>query len=189
MRGVLGALAAVLAVSVSTTALGQDVKVFKAHETPSATDLADILFPPPAAEQKQMRFRGIEFDSPDPVPAPEAAEPGARTFAISIHFAYNSSEVPAEAVEALQHIGDMMKLERLHGARLIVEGHTDAAGSEEYNMGLSARRSGAVRDFLVTRCGISPDRLLTVAKGESELIDRQNPTAGVNRRVQFRPLQ
>jgi OOP family OmpA-OmpF porin len=50
---------------------------------------------------------------------------------------------------------------------LLITGHADRIGSEEYNMRLSARRAQAVKEYLISR-GIEANRLETAAKGESE---------------------
>ncbi len=67
-----------------------------------------------------------------------------------------------------------------------VEGHTDAVGSDAYNLELSRSRARAVRDYLVQRHGIDGARLKTVGYGEARLVEAADPTAAVNRRVQFR---
>jgi outer membrane protein OmpA-like peptidoglycan-associated protein len=60
-----------------------------------------------------------------------------------------------------------------------IQGHTDSAGPEAYNMALSERRANAVRDALAQR-GVAPDRLTTIGFGESQPI---SSSAAMNRRV------
>ncbi|NNU81262.1 OmpA family protein [Halovulum dunhuangense] len=48
---------------------------------------------------------------------------------------------------------------------ITIEGHADEQGTREYNFRLSARRAGAVRDYLVTK-GIPDSRLSTVPFGK-----------------------
>lgn len=50
---------------------------------------------------------------------------------------------------------------------LILEGHTDAAGSEIYNRDLGDKRARAVKAYLLAN-GIDPERLVTVSYGESK---------------------
>jgi outer membrane protein OmpA-like peptidoglycan-associated protein len=67
---------------------------------------------------------------------------------------------------------------------VIVQGHTDASGSEEHNQRLSERRAEAVRSVLVSR-GVVPSRITALGMGESEPV-ASNATAGgrqQNRRV------
>ena len=67
-----------------------------------------------------------------------------------------------------------------------IQGHTDSRGSDSYNLDLSQRRAGQVREFLV-ELGIDPSRLTAKGYGESEpLDDREMEDAwSKNRRVQF----
>jgi outer membrane protein OmpA-like peptidoglycan-associated protein len=70
--------------------------------------------------------------------------------------------------------------------KVLIEGHTDARGADDYNVQLSERRADAVRDALVAR-GISADRIRTVGLGESYPIAGNDTTAGMqaNRRVEI----
>ena len=70
--------------------------------------------------------------------------------------------------------------------KLLVEGHTDARGAEDYNVDLSERRAQAVRDALVER-GIAAERVRTVGLGESYPVASNDTAAGMqaNRRVEI----
>lgn len=48
---------------------------------------------------------------------------------------------------------------------IVIEGHADERGTRDYNIRLSARRAGAVRDYLVTK-GIPDSRLSTIPYGK-----------------------
>ncbi|MGE0745554.1 MAG: OmpA family protein [Rhodospirillales bacterium] len=68
-----------------------------------------------------------------------------------------------------------------------VEGHTDSAGDDAYNLALSARRAAAVVDWLAAH-GVAAARLKPVGKGEAEPV-ADNATAdgrALNRRVEVR---
>jgi len=68
--------------------------------------------------------------------------------------------------------------------KVIVEGHTDSTGSEEYNKQLSQRRAQAVSDALVER-GIDPSRVQAMGRGEAYPVASNDTSAGhqQNRRV------
>ena len=68
-----------------------------------------------------------------------------------------------------------------------IQGHTDSRGGDDYNLDLSQRRAGQVREFLV-ELGVDPTRLTAKGFGETQpLDDRQSEEAwSKNRRVQFR---
>jgi outer membrane protein OmpA-like peptidoglycan-associated protein len=70
--------------------------------------------------------------------------------------------------------------------RLLIEGHTDARGSDDYNQRLSQRRAESVRDELIAR-GIAPDRLTAVGRGEALPVATNETTSGrqQNRRVEI----
>ena len=68
---------------------------------------------------------------------------------------------------------------------LVLEGHTDAIGSDAYNQDLSARRAAAVKERIVQDYGIDPGRISTVGYGESRPIADNSTDEGRarNRRV------
>ena len=66
--------------------------------------------------------------------------------------------------------------------RIVVEGHTDSQGKDDYNQGLSQRRADAVRAYLVGR-GIASDLIQATGKGELEPIaDNKSPEGRANNR-------
>ena len=117
----------------------------------------------PAAGGTGMRF--VEADSGllDPEIAREA-----QLVLQDIHFPYNSSRIMPEEAGILQQIAAFLK----HYPQVIlqIEGHCDERGTEEYNMALGSRRSGAVRQFLAD-LSIDPNRLYTVSYGEERPVD------------------
>lgn len=70
---------------------------------------------------------------------------------------------------------------------IVVEGHTDNVGSDEYNMGLGQRRADAVKRYLVEQ-GIAPERIETKSFGESQqAVPNDSPgNRALNRRVVFK---
>lgn len=66
--------------------------------------------------------------------------------------------------------------------RFVLEGHTDAVGSDVYDLELSERRARAVRRYLLEPYRIAPERMTTIGKGERELLLPERPTAAQNRR-------
>jgi outer membrane protein OmpA-like peptidoglycan-associated protein len=71
------------------------------------------------------------------------------------------------------------------GGRIVVEGHTDAVGSDAANLALSQARAGAVRDYLATKAGLAADRFTTIGHGEQRPVAGNDDEAGRarNRRV------
>lgn len=67
----------------------------------------------------------------------------------------------------------------------VIEGHTDNAGSDDYNQGLSQRRADSVKSYLMGQ-GIASTRLAATGKGESHPLAGNDSAAGrqQNRRVE-----
>ena len=61
-----------------------------------------------------------------------------------VNFELNSAELTPDARAMLNEFVKALKDERLRQRRFVVEGHTDASGSETYNSGLSERRAHSV---------------------------------------------
>jgi outer membrane protein OmpA-like peptidoglycan-associated protein len=72
------------------------------------------------------------------------------------------------------------------GASILIEGHTDSDGSNEYNLELSRLRAEAVRSALVAG-GLSPNRIETQGYGETRPIASNSSATGKaqNRRVEI----
>lgn len=69
---------------------------------------------------------------------------------------------------------------------VLIEGHTDSVGSDDYNLGLSQRRAQSVADALSSR-GISSDRVQTKGLGKAYPVASNDTQAGrqQNRRVEI----
>ena len=109
----------------------------------------------------------------------------ASALSLPVRFAFDSADIlpPARAqLDALAKGIKLLPTER----KVTVEGHTDAVGTEAYNLALSRARAEAVRDYLVQQHGIDASRLKTAGLGEDRPIDGSDPYAAENRRVQFR---
>jgi outer membrane protein OmpA-like peptidoglycan-associated protein len=72
------------------------------------------------------------------------------------------------------------------GTHVLIEGHTDSVGSDDYNVALSERRAQAVADALTAR-GVSADRIQTKGLGKSYPVATNDTQAGrqQNRRVEI----
>jgi len=76
-------------------------------------------------------------------------------------------------------------LNEYENTNILIEGHTDATGSDEYNQQLSEQRANAVTNYLLAQ-GVSSPRFTTQGYGESQPIADNSTTAGrqQNRRVE-----
>ncbi len=113
----------------------------------------------------------------------EAAEaPPPVQFDLLANFEFNSDRLTQAAKENLDQFAKAIKDPRLAGSKFEIDGHTDATGPEDYNLGLSERRADAVVSYLASD-GIDPSVL--VAKGFGKTKPRvANPYSPANRRVE-----
>ena len=78
-------------------------------------------------------------------------------------FDFDKSVIRLDAREALDE--NIRVLDANPEARVVVEGHADERGTNEYNLALGERRANAVRDYLMAG-GIDPERISTISYGE-----------------------
>lgn len=182
--------------ALSAAVEGQGVKVYRTDETPDPREVARILGSPSPGidarepEDQPPRTRGFKLAIPAapsvrPKPqssgaSPSAAQPAA--IALPIHFDFDSADLLPAArrqLDALAQGISLLDVDR----RVVIEGHTDGVGSDEYNLELSRRRALAVKKYLVSVHGIDEARLQTLGLGKTRpLFDKNAPA---NRRVQF----
>jgi outer membrane protein OmpA-like peptidoglycan-associated protein len=103
----------------------------------------------------------------------------------SIYFSFNSDQLREESEPTVKEIADVMR--RHPDWKIVVNGHTDNIGGDQPNLDLSKRRAAAVRDALVKRYGIAPDRLTTSGFGRAQPKDTNDTIEGRarNRRVEL----
>ncbi|MFQ5328841.1 MAG: OmpA family protein [Thermodesulfobacteriota bacterium] len=104
-----------------------------------------------------------------------------------IEFDYNSDELTEKSYTLLFPQGKSLESEELQGYKFLIVGHTDALGSDEYNLDLSIRRAESVKQFFVTYFAIDPARLLVKGMGETSPIASNESESGrkKNRRVEI----
>jgi outer membrane protein OmpA-like peptidoglycan-associated protein len=104
---------------------------------------------------------------------------------VQIFFAFDSAEIRPEARPSLDELGKALSDPKLGNASFLIAGHTDAKGSNSYNLALSQRRAESVKAFLVETYGVDGARLAVIGFGEEQLKDPDDPFADENRRVQI----
>ena len=141
------------------------------------TPPAVIPTPPPVAAPAPEPTKPAPPPAPAPAPAPapraltedetfEKAtvdELNKQGILGDAFFALDSVELNQESRGTIQKNSEYMK--RRMSTKIMVEGHADSRGTNEYNLALAERRAGAVRDYLVS-LGIAADRITIVSKGE-----------------------
>ncbi len=104
---------------------------------------------------------------------------------LQINFDFNSAELTAKAEPQLNSLGQALTSPELAGAIIMLGGHTDAKGGDDYNQSLSERRAETVKRFLIERYKIPAENLVAAGYGETRLKDRAHPYAAANRRVEI----
>jgi len=111
-----------------------------------------------------------------------------RSIDLAVNFEYASAQLTPDARIVLDNLGQALADPALSGSRFRVAGHTDARGSDAYNLVLSRQRARSVADYLVRQHHIDARRLSVDGFGRSQLLDPANPESAVNRRVQITNL-
>lgn len=101
-----------------------------------------------------------------------------------VYFDTNKSDVKGTSATTLDKLAGIFK--EYPKTNILVEGHTDSAGSEEYNMKLSQQRAESVTSYLISK-GISSGRFTTKWYGEAQPRESNETAEGKakNRRVEL----
>lgn len=149
--------------------------------------------PPPPQVKEQPKIEKVE--QPPAVKKPEISEEEffmAKSLdqinrekpLLMIHFDYNEYSIREDAKPVLE--ADAAWLKKFKTAKLLIEGHCDERGTEDYNLALGEKRAKSTFDYLVS-LGISGDRIKMISYGKSQPLDMGQDEAAwqKNRRAQF----
>jgi len=127
----------------------------------------------------------IETPTPTPTPAPVERK---RIVLRGVNFDFNSSEIKPEFDPVLDEA--VLILNDYPDLQVLISGHTDSIGSEQYNEALSIRRAESVFRYLVNK-GLNPERFRIEGFGELHPVADNNTEAGraQNRRVELKVLE
>jgi outer membrane protein OmpA-like peptidoglycan-associated protein len=165
------------------------------------TGLASCLFAAEGCSEAQGAGRPFSLDdvvnlgivdrrevavpgSGDPSAAARMAAP-LPSIDLEVLFEYASDQLRADQIAGLYALAQELRGVDFSGRRLVLMGHTDAAGSAALNRDLSLRRAITVAEFLAREAGIPRDRIRTAGMGFDYLKYPQDPLNGANRRVQI----
>jgi peptidoglycan-associated lipoprotein len=118
------------------------------------------------------------------MPPPGTSTPSSSTSLEMIHFDYDQAAIRPDAKALLEKHAKWLQANPK--ARIQIEGHCDARGTNEYNLALGERRAQATKRFL-TALGIDAKRLSTISYGEERPLctEQDESCYGKNRRAQF----
>jgi len=99
-------------------------------------------------------------------------------------FGFAKAELMPSAMRSIDKLGDFLK--RNPKRNVLIEGHTDNIGSQDYNLVLSQNRANSVRKELLDR-GVDPSRVVTKGYGKLYPVADNNTETGrrANRRVEI----
>ena len=108
----------------------------------------------------------------------------------TITFNTNEATIPDSEIGQMQSIGAALRriIQNDPSQVFLIEGHTDAVGSDLYNLALSDRRAETVAEILSYYFGIPPENLVTQGYGEQFLKVPTTAANRANRRVAFRNI-
>lgn len=130
----------------------------------------------------------VEKELSEPV-APHLASAAMRTFDLDpklVHFDTNSTRLVNRSNQYFKRLARALADNHQLFDRVVVVGHADQRGTNNYNYKLSERRAMAISDKLVSS-GVKSSQVMEQAKGESELLSRSMKPSSLllNRRVQL----
>ena len=160
---------------------------------------AELAKAPPKPEPAPVVAAPAKPAPPKPAPAKVApAPPKPKAVAVPPRpkriiifqkpgFGFDSAELTPEARAVLDE--QVVVLERDPKLRLVITGHTDSIGPEEYNQGLSERRAKAAKEYFISK-GVTPGHLKAVGYGETRPIATNATREGQaqNRRIELIPI-
>jgi outer membrane protein OmpA-like peptidoglycan-associated protein len=108
----------------------------------------------------------------------------------TITFEFGSASIGDDQISRLQGVADAMErlLKKNPAESFLIEGHTDAVGTDQANLALSDRRAEAVAQALTNVFGIPPENLATQGYGERYLKIKTDQPERLNRRVVMRRI-
>jgi outer membrane protein OmpA-like peptidoglycan-associated protein len=138
-------------------------------------------------EGREPMERVMEIDESEPkMQAFELEEGAGVRLRLHINFDFDKAIIRPEEERVLNRAYDVIR--EFPNSMIHLEGHTDAIGTEEYNIGLSYRRVSSVLEYFVEQKGISRERFYKpVGYGETRPIAPNTTAEGrfKNRRVEI----
>ncbi|MEO0616700.1 MAG: OmpA family protein [Pseudomonadota bacterium] len=137
-----------------------------------------------AQEQQRRKFRQVEsmFDAAEAQIFTQGQNVLIRP--IALVFPSGSAQIETEYFALLRRLQDAIRM--FPDSLVIVEGHTDAFGSDETNLVLSQQRADAIREYILANMrDVSQEHVAAVGFGESRPVANNETVEGraKNRRI------
>jgi len=161
----------------------------RAAAPPAPVEPPPPAAPPPTAAEPPSVAAAPTAPPAEPEPPPPAARPAPREFVPvaelpPVYFDFDRADIRPDAARLLDAGAEWLRANA--DIVVLVAGHCDERGTNEYNLALGERRARAVRDYLIAR-GIAAERLTTVSYGEERpvCVEAGEACWARNRRVEF----
>ena len=166
----------------STRGLNRGVTVERPAEKPAEQPSSNMA----TEKQAGKPTEPPSINTPSERQAEKPAELPSINMAINFEFA--SAKLTPDARIALDNLGQALGDPVLRDSKFRIAGHTDAVGGDAANLALSRQRAQSVAEYLVRQHNVAQGRLAIQGRGRSQLLDANNPTSAINRRVQIENL-
>src|SRR6266702_2905607 len=105
---------------------------------------------------------------------------------LNVLFGSNSDTIPSTSYAEIDKLGTILSWPQYTDYRIQLEGHTDSLGSQRKNQVLSEKRVQTIKDYLIQRFHIAPERIRAIGYGISRPIASNDTPEGrsQNRRVE-----
>ncbi|MEK7256644.1 MAG: OmpA family protein [Bacteroidota bacterium] len=164
-------------------ARGEAVKALLAKFLPPERIVVSSEQVPKPADAETKNFAAIRFGQRDAAPPPSTVECVTGAGGLTILFPYGKAQREVDN-QIEKCLGDLVAHLKKTDDQVQITGHTDSAGSTEYNQELGMRRAEHLQGILVKQ-GIAKSRIGIDSKGETQPVASNDTEEGsrLNRRA------
>lgn len=151
------------------------------NDLPMPTEAPPVVVEKPAEEIKETAPPKVIVEKPKPVDDFDVSKLKME----DVYFDFDKADLRSDTLDSLaRHVETLNANPRL---KVLIEGHCDERGTEEYNLALGERRATRILDYFVS-AGVNKGRLKTISYGEIRpKVNEHNEGAWAqNRRAHFR---
>lgn len=142
---------------------------------PTESEAPTVTIPPPADTTTVAEERDFVEEQPKVEVFPSDMDElnkyvAGKGYIRDAFFNYDEATLDDAAQSALSNSANWLKSKEGASYNLLVEGHCDERGTEQYNLALGDRRANTAKEYLVT-LGVDAGRIRTVSYGEERPFD------------------
>ncbi|BCS90295.1 OmpA family protein [Pseudodesulfovibrio sediminis] len=132
--------------------------------------------------------RNAAMNSERDLPPEQTLGTNARGVNLDVLFDFDKATIQEQSYPLLDSLGQALNSDELKGKSIVIGGHTDTKGNDEYNLALSKRRAEAVKAYLVSKWSVNPAHVKTMGYGRTRPLNKglTDEEQRKNRRVEIR---